>query len=122
MGDIDPFQAPEPFRIDLEPHRETIVVAPRGELDVGSAPDLAEQLGEVLQAGFARIVIDLRGITFMDSTGLHVVLDAHTASRHAGVDLALIQGPSAVQRLFELTGTTTAMSFIEPEDIEATGR
>jgi anti-sigma B factor antagonist len=110
---------PEPFRTDLEPHRETIVVAAQGEIDMVSAPQLGRQLDELLDAGFRRMVLDLRGVTFIDSTGLRAILEADAASRRAGVEFALVHGPEPMQRIFELTGTEAALHFIDVQEIEA---
>lgn len=109
---------PEPFRTELEPHRETIVVAAHGEIDIDTAGQLGTQLRELLESGFKRVVLDLRATTFIDSTGLHVILDASTASDRAGVEFAIVQGPSLVERVFELTQTGSALRFIEEREID----
>ena len=49
-------------------------------------------------------MLDLRGVTFLDSTGLHLVLEADAASRAQGWEFGLIGGPAHVQRVFDLTG------------------
>lgn len=122
MTGKNPPPAPEPFGIELQPRRETIVVAARGEVDVVSAEQLRRQLREVLETGFRRIVLDLRHVSFMDSTGLHTVLDAAGASRRRDVDFALIHGPAAVRRLFEVTGTGPVLSFVDPEEVDRPGQ
>ena len=53
----------------------------------------------------AVIVLDLGGLTFMDSSGLHLVLDARRRAGEKGHKLVVLEGPEAVQRIFELTGT-----------------
>lgn len=121
MSSVGPGGVPQPFRTELEPHRETVLVAAEGELDVSSAGQLDAQLRELREAGFKRIVLDLRGVSFVDSSGLRTILDAHAASRTASVDFALIQGPMPVRRLFELTGTETALHFVKPGEIDANG-
>jgi anti-sigma B factor antagonist len=110
--------APEPFMATLEPHREAIVVVARGEIDLDSAAELEKRLREVLDAGFSRIVLDLRNVSFVDSTGLRAILTMDTATRAAGVRFALIQGPYAVRHLFELTSTDQALRFIAPHEID----
>lgn len=109
---------PERFHIELEPHRETLVVAPHGEIDIDTIDELRRTLGEVLEAGFARIVLDLRQLCFIDAAGLRAILDAEAASRSGGIEFALIQGPRAVQHLFELTTTDATLPFIEPTAID----
>jgi anti-anti-sigma factor len=121
MTSIRSHDVPEPFRTDLEPHRETIVVAARGEIDLVSAGQLGDQLHELLDAGFKRIVLDLRDVAFIDSTGLRAILDADAGSRRAGVELALVPGPEPARRIFELTGTEQALNFIDEGEIDPQG-
>jgi hypothetical protein len=54
------------------------------------------------------------GLGFIDSTGLRCILDLDAESRLDGFSIALIQGPPAVRRVFELTNTDTLLRFIQP--------
>ncbi|MGH2916254.1 MAG: STAS domain-containing protein [Solirubrobacteraceae bacterium] len=77
--------APETFSIVVEPDRETVLLAVAGELDLATGPQLVREVDELADAGFARLVIDLRHLTFLDASGLHAILDAHARStREAG--------------------------------------
>src|SRR4051812_35653580 len=69
-----PLGLPEPFDIKIRPARERVVVAPRGELDIATTERVAEAIDELVLAGFAEVVLDLRAVSFMDSTGLRLVL------------------------------------------------
>lgn len=113
--------APEPFGTTLEPHRETIVVKARGEIDTATAGQLGKQLRELLDAGFRRVVLDLRAVDFIDSTGLRAILETHAASRGTGVGFALIQGRPDARRLFEVTGAAAELEFVEPWEIDGGG-
>ncbi|MGH2949544.1 MAG: STAS domain-containing protein [Solirubrobacteraceae bacterium] len=121
MTSGDARDIPRPFRTELEPHQETILVVAEGELDMASSGKLGGELRELLGAGFARIVLDLRGVSFLDSSGLKTILDAHAASRTASVEFAVIQGPAPVRRIFELTGTEVALQFVAPSAIDGIG-
>lgn len=110
--------APEPFRIEVEPHRETVVVAAHGEIDIATADAVSRRLYEMMEAGFRRVVLDLRGVSFIDSTGLRAVLDAHSSSGVAEVEFMVIPGPEAVQRLFELTGTAGVLRFVDASAVD----
>jgi anti-sigma B factor antagonist len=57
------------------------------------------------ESGATVIELDLAGLTFMDSSGVHLALDTRHRSRTNGYSLVLLEGPAAVQRVFELTGT-----------------
>ena len=81
-----------------------------GELDLVGAPRLEETLRTFLYTGFGRVVIDLRRLSFIDSTGLHLMLRYAEAARRAELRLS-IPGPPAVQRIFELTGTDALFDF-----------
>jgi anti-anti-sigma factor len=60
------------------------------------------------------LVLDLANLEFIDSTGLRCILDLEAESRQDGFSIALIQGPPAVRRIFELTKTDTRLRFVEP--------
>jgi anti-sigma B factor antagonist len=89
-------------------------VIPHGEVDLASAPELDAQLHELRDSGFDRIVLDLRHISFMDSTGLRVILDWEEISRRDGISFELLPGPANVQRLFEITGVLERLRFARP--------
>ena len=85
-----------------------VVVTVSGELDITTAPLLAEELREVQQSGSV-LVVDLRAVEFMDSAGLRVLIDAADAQRG---DLYVIPGGPQVQKLFKLTGTDQLLRIL----------
>ena len=93
-----------PFRIDVHPERDAVRVVPVGELDVATAPELEAQLRELGRSGFERVVLDLRGLRFVDSTGIRAILIADRDAGASGHEFSLIGGPPAVQRALELCG------------------
>jgi anti-sigma B factor antagonist len=101
------------FRVDIVPDRDVVRVAPVGELDMSSAGELATEMQELRRSGFARLVLDLRGATFIDSTGLHVILDEYDAAKADGGDLTILPGPPAVQRVFHVTGLDSLLPFLD---------
>jgi anti-sigma B factor antagonist len=103
MGSV---QSPyEPFSLSVVPDRDEVAVVMTGELDVGSADVLDRKVRELEGSGFERIVIDLRGIEFMDSAGLRVLLSLRNDALRNHHRLTLVPGPPAVQRIFDLTAT-----------------
>ena len=64
----------EPFSCEVDPHRESVFVRPVGELDLATAPIVDAQLCELVEAGFTSVVLDLRKLRFLDSTGLRLLL------------------------------------------------
>jgi anti-sigma B factor antagonist len=88
-----------------------VVLELRGELDLGSAPELQRQLAEAEAEKPARLLIDLGSLSFMDSTGLALMLRAQQTAQDNGHQLCLRSGSPQVQRLFELTGAVDRFTF-----------
>jgi anti-sigma B factor antagonist len=109
----------EPFRCELEPRRASVHVRPIGELDLATVPAVESELLELRAAGFTSLVLDLRGVRFLDSTALHLILDWHAMAEADGISFGLLAGPPAVQRLFELSGLTERLRFVDPLGVPA---
>lgn len=103
----------EPFRVEVEPSRDIVRVVPVGELDLATTDTLRQEVDRLHEAGFNRLVLDLRRLRFMDSTGLRLVLEIDAGSRSDGWDFSLVRGPEAVQRLFEVTNLTQRLDFVD---------
>jgi anti-anti-sigma factor len=104
-----------PFRIAVHPERARVRVEPIGELDLATADVLREQLRELRESGFREVVLDLRRITFLDSTGIALILKEDRNARDAGLELLLISGPPAVQRVLGICGVTDELKFVGAE-------
>jgi anti-sigma B factor antagonist len=94
-----------PFCVRLTRHDHDVVVAPAGELDVGSAGVLEAEIRELGARRVDRVVVDLRGVGFIDSTGLRLLLGMRNTALREGYALTVIPGPPRVQRVFDLTAT-----------------
>jgi anti-sigma B factor antagonist len=79
-------------------------VRPVGELDLASAPVLDGRLREALSHEPRALEIDLSGLTFMDSSGVHLLLQWHTTTAESGIEFSLSGASVLLQRLFALTG------------------
>ena len=104
----------EPFRVDVEPERESVRVAPFGELDIATVDKLQAEVSRLLETGFAKIVLDLRGVRFLDSTGLRLVLELDSAARADSHELLVIRGSDVVHRIFEVTQVAERLHFVDP--------
>jgi anti-anti-sigma factor len=93
------------FSVCVVPARREVVVVPEGELDLACVDVLAAEVDQLRGAGFAHLVIDLRRLVFIDSSGLHLLLQLRGDAERDGHTLKLVPGPPAVQRTFDLTGT-----------------
>ncbi len=89
-----------------------------GELDLASGPELERALQEILAQPGEQLVIDLRQLDFMDSTGLSIIVRAHQHFVEAGRELALVRGSPQVQRLLDLTGVAARLRLVDsPEEL-----
>jgi anti-anti-sigma factor len=82
------------------------VLAPHGELDMATVGAVEQKLRELLDSGSRTLVLDLGGLSFMDSSGLHLVARWSAEASRDGFAFQLEPGPPAVQRVFELAGMT----------------
>jgi anti-sigma B factor antagonist len=110
---LDP-ELSEPFRCEIEPARGHVAVVPRGEVDVASVGEIEAALRELRESGFNRLVLDLRHVTFMDSTGLRLMLAWDEEARRDGMEFGLVAGGPAVQRLLEIAGVRARLTFVDP--------
>jgi len=101
----------EPFTCSVTPERDHVIVAPRGELDMATVGIVEQELRRLHESGFKQIVLDLGGLTFMDSSGLHLVLKWTAEASRDGLVFELEPGPPAVQRIFELAAVTDELPF-----------
>jgi anti-sigma B factor antagonist len=100
--------------------RQTTIIAVSGELDLASSPALQEELDRVSASDAEMLIIDLRELDFMDSTGLSVLVRAHQRAEEQGRRLAMVKGPQQVQRLLSLTGVADRMTVVDrPEELLA---
>jgi anti-sigma B factor antagonist len=100
------------FTCEVLPEQDAVRVRPIGSLDIATVPVLEQQLQELRDAGFRRLIVDLGGLSFMDSTGLNLALEWDAAARQDGFQICFIPGPPVVQRVFEITRTSCRLPFI----------
>lgn len=105
------------FDIDQEDGASRLTL--RGELDISSAPALEEALGKVEAKQPAVLVVDLRGLTFMDSTGLRTLVSADQRARDGGRSLRIVRGPEAVDRIFNVTRLDERLELVDDPPLSA---
>ena len=95
-----------------EPDRVRVEVS--GELDLSSALVFEESLRRLEEESRPDLlVLDLRSLKFMDSTGLRLILSAHARALNQGRKLAVIEGGDAVRRIFRLTGVLERLNVVD---------
>jgi anti-anti-sigma factor len=104
---------PVPGQLVIEKTQEqdAVVLLLSGELDLASTPTLERELRDAEASSPRRLVIDLAGLAFMDSTGLQALLRARERANNDDHQLSLRRAPHQVQRVFELTKTVDAFTF-----------
>ena len=100
-----------PFTCEVKREDGHAVVSPRGELDMATAGAVDQELRELRRAGVANILLDLGGLTFMDSSGLHLITKWVSEASKDGFELELEPGPPAVQRIFDLTAMSDSLPW-----------
>jgi anti-sigma B factor antagonist len=95
---------------------DTTVVAPAGELDLGTARALGDALAAASAAGAPRILLDLRGLTFVDSSGIGTIVRFKRHFAVEGVRFALVKGSDAVQRAFALSNVEPLLPWTGPAE------
>jgi anti-sigma B factor antagonist len=106
------------FRVEVRNDGRASVIAVSGELDLASSAALEEELMRVSDSEVEQVIIDLRELEFMDSTGLSTLVKAHQRAEESGKRFALVRGPQQVQRLLSLTGVAERLELADaPEEL-----
>jgi anti-anti-sigma factor len=95
-----------------QPAARVLELRPSGEIDLASVTPLREATRTAIESHeYDWLVFDLSAVTFMDSTGLHVLAEANTAMIRDGGAIRVICGPGQVRKVFELTGLDRVLSI-----------
>jgi len=106
-----------PFAIedrDVDSDRHVIALA--GQVDLFTAPEFKERIAQAVEKGKTRLVIDLTGVTFMDSTALGVLVGALRRVRPLDGAIAVVATDSKIRALFDLTGLDTTFPLHDSLD------
>ena len=96
---------PPEFSLTANPiDEQRQVIAVTGEIDLFTAPELKAALGETLESGRSRIVVDLSDTTFLDSTALGVLIGAVKRLRSRDGALTIVNTDQNIAKTFEITG------------------
>jgi anti-anti-sigma factor len=90
----------------------TFIIALYGEMDLVNVEQVHRALARAEATSAAEIVVDLGGLQFMDSTGVHLLIEAHARSRLDGNRLSLLGGSPAVQRVIDVCGLADRLPFV----------
>jgi anti-anti-sigma factor len=101
----------------VQTEHSVVRVCPFGEVDIDTVGQIREQIEKLTASGARRVVLDLHGVTFLDSAGLHLVLDVDADSRADGWEFGLTGAPAHVQRIFDLTGSRARCPFLTASEL-----
>ena len=100
--------------MEQHPGQTRLVLA--GELDIASAEDLEKQLAAAEVDSPATLVLDLRRVEFIDSTGIRTLVAADERARSQGRRLAMVRGPNAVARILAVTQLDQHLEIVDDPD------
>ena len=105
---------PEEFSIAASDRDGRAHLTLRGELDLAAAPELEQLVNERLDAG-EEVVVDLRGLEFMDSSGIRVLVAAHARAGRAGARVFVVRPAtgSAVAKIIEVSGLDGELNIVD---------
>ena len=102
------------FEICAEEREGVVLLTLRGELDLATVAPLRESIAAVAWSNRPEVIVDLHDVTFIDATGLRVLVEAGREARRAGRPLSMVPGPPNVQRVFVLTLTLDVFEWLDP--------
>jgi anti-sigma B factor antagonist len=91
-------------RVSSEQSGDAMIVRAEGQLDLHTAPTLQAEIDSALETKPPRVVVDLSGVDFMDSTGLSVIVATVAAMREQGGEVRVVTGADKITKVFTLTG------------------
>jgi anti-anti-sigma factor len=109
--------APGNFDVATQREGSALVISPRGEIDLATV-DLVRDAVEAEHQKGDDMMLDLRGVEFMDTSGLRFVLELVERAERDGFGLRIVRGPTAVQRVFEVSGLEPRLPFVDEPGAE----
>ena len=106
----------ELFSVETTSHGPAAVVVLRGEFDIAAEEETENALARVLASRPGSLTIDLRELTFLDSTGLRVLLRLRQQCQEHACGLSLIRGAPPVDRVFEISGVASHFTIADGSD------
>jgi len=104
---------PDLLRITVEPLDEARLVCAAGEIDLSTVAALRHEVDAAREESVT-VLLDLSGVTFIDSTGLHLLLEASQSSALSDWAFFVVRPSEVVQRLIEVSGTADLLMMVDP--------
>jgi anti-sigma B factor antagonist len=101
-----------PIDLNVMDREGKVVIELIGELDISNAARVEQELREIEERNPPAVVLDLRRLQFLDSTGLRLIVAADARTRERGARLAVVPGPDRVHRVFTITFVDKRLDFV----------
>jgi anti-anti-sigma factor len=101
------------FDVESRVEGDRAIVTVRGDLDLQVAERVVAELAKVEEGAPALLVIDLSGLSFMDSSGMGVIAAAQARAVEAGRRIVLVRPPYSVRRAFEVSGFDVVITVVD---------
>jgi anti-sigma B factor antagonist len=99
-----------PFAVEIRGEPAAPLVVVRGEIDVATSPRLRNALHAIVERGAHDITLEFSGVSFVDSSGLGVLVGTYKRMREdGGGTLKIVGAQASVRKVFEITGLETAL-------------
>ena len=108
------------LRVDSQRIGDASVVSARGEIDLATSRELEVAL-DAARAGAATLVLDLRGVEFIDTSGLRIVFDHRQRAKSGGYRFVVVRGTPQVQRVLAIAGFRDTDGLFVDDPSEVTG-
>lgn len=101
------------IEITTEERKGIVAVRLAGELDISNAWKVERELQRIEGGAPKAVALDLRGLEFLDSTGLRLIVAADVRAREGGWRMSIVRGPDAVHRVFRITRVDKRLQFVD---------
>ena len=101
----------ETFSVESERHGESHNIRLRGEFDLAGYDAVTQELAQVEASDAQNVIVDLRELEFIDSSGISALVEAQLRFRDSGKRLEFLCGPGSVQRVLQMTGVDTLLAI-----------
>jgi anti-sigma B factor antagonist len=103
------------FKVGTEQRSGELVIRFSGELDLAAFDEADELLTTAQSDGYSAVRIDLRGLEFIDSSGIRLLLRAHRRAEERGDSFCIVRGNKRIQQVFALTDLDGRLPFCDDE-------
>ena len=101
------------FDLDVEQHGRSALITIQGDLDIQVAQRVADELRRVESSEPELLAVDLRCLSFMDSSGMGLIAAAHLRAADAGRRFIIVKPPAGVIRAFEISGLAEKITIVD---------